>query len=45
MEDGSTLHLFSYQTEDGYQVNTWFWLAKHRAMSFVLGVKNGEMAW
>lgn len=35
----------SYQTEDGYQVDTWFWVANRKAMSFVLGVKNGEMAW
>lgn len=44
-ELGKPDKVYSYQTEDGYQVDTWFWLAKRRAMSFVLGVKNGEMAW
>jgi tetratricopeptide (TPR) repeat protein len=44
-ELGPPAKVCSYQTEDGYQVDTWFWPAKRRAMSFVLGVKNGEMAW
>jgi tetratricopeptide (TPR) repeat protein len=44
-ELGPPDHDYSYQTADGYQVDTWFWLAKRLAMSFVLGVKNGEMAW
>ena len=43
---GRPVSVFTYQESgSGNQINTWFWPEKKKAMSFILGVKNGEMSW
>lgn len=38
--------IYTYQEQQsGNQINTWFWPEKNKVMSFILGVKNGEMTW
>lgn len=38
--------VYSYQdTGSGEVIETWIWSAKHKAVNYVLGVKNGELSW
>jgi tetratricopeptide (TPR) repeat protein len=33
------------EASSGNQIESWFWIDERTAMSFILGVKNGEMTW
>ena len=38
--------IYAYQESgSGNQIQTWFWVQKRTAMSFILGDKNGEVTW
>lgn len=45
-ELGQPDFVYGYQeAQSGNQIETWFWPEKRTVMSFILGVKNGEMHW
>jgi predicted Zn-dependent protease len=45
-ELGDPESVYSYQESgSGNQITTWFWCQKRKAMSFILGSKQGEMTW
>jgi len=45
-ELGKPDHVFTYQeASSGNQIETWIWLEKKKAKSFILGVHQGEVTW